>query len=381
MPGPRTLAFLLAVPLLGPAAAAAPPDPLTLERDNPARAGPGPHRPHGGRPRPRAPVRGRAGQRQPGRGRPGEGQGAEADRGAEGAAGRGLRAGARPRLRGERRRRHAAPLRRRRPRPGRGRPSWATMPTTSASTRMAAGWWSATATAPWRWSTPRRARRRARSRCPATRSCSGWRRAARGRSSTCRRRGRSWWWTGTPAGRWRPGSWTGGTTSRWRWTRPAGACWWSTGTRPSCWSSTPAPARWSARLPTCGDADDVFWDAKRERVYVSCGEGVVDVLRRRGDTYEELARVPTAAGRPHRAVRAGAGPALRRGAGRRRPGRRHPGAPAAAVTPADVAAPFVARAPVSTTAAASSTGVRPTIPLTAVLFPRPPQQGCGRACG
>ena len=51
-----------------------------------------------------------------------------------------------------------------------------------------------------------------------------------------------------------------------------------------------------ARLPTCGDADDVFWDAKRERIYVSCGEGVVDIVRRRGDTYEELARVPTTSG-------------------------------------------------------------------------------------
>jgi DNA-binding beta-propeller fold protein YncE len=51
-----------------------------------------------------------------------------------------------------------------------------------------------------------------------------------------------------------------------------------------------------ARLPTCGDADDVFWDAKRERVYVSCGEGAVDIVQRRGDAYEELARVPTASG-------------------------------------------------------------------------------------
>ena len=51
-----------------------------------------------------------------------------------------------------------------------------------------------------------------------------------------------------------------------------------------------------ARLATCGDADDVFWDAKRGRVYVSCGEGAVDVVRRRGDAYEELARVATAPG-------------------------------------------------------------------------------------
>lgn len=52
----------------------------------------------------------------------------------------------------------------------------------------------------------------------------------------------------------------------------------------------------AARLPTCGDADDVFADVKRERVYVSCGEGFVDVIQRRGDTYEELARVATAPG-------------------------------------------------------------------------------------
>ena len=51
-----------------------------------------------------------------------------------------------------------------------------------------------------------------------------------------------------------------------------------------------------ARLPTCGDADDVFWDAKRKRAYVSCGEGLVDVVERRGDAYQELARVPTAPG-------------------------------------------------------------------------------------
>ena len=30
-------------------------------------------------------------------------------------------------------------------------------------------------------------------------------------------------------------------------------------------------------LITCGDGDDVFFDAKRGRVYVSCGEGEVDV--------------------------------------------------------------------------------------------------------
>ena len=39
-----------------------------------------------------------------------------------------------------------------------------------------------------------------------------------------------------------------------------------------------------------------FLDTKRERVYVSCGEGFLAVLRRSGDTYEEMGRVPTVSG-------------------------------------------------------------------------------------
>jgi hypothetical protein len=54
--------------------------------------------------------------------------------------------------------------------------------------------------------------------------------------------------------------------------------------------------RVEASLPTCGDADDVFIDTKRHRLYVSCGEGVVDVLERRNDGYNEIARVPTRPG-------------------------------------------------------------------------------------
>jgi DNA-binding beta-propeller fold protein YncE len=49
-------------------------------------------------------------------------------------------------------------------------------------------------------------------------------------------------------------------------------------------------------VETCGDADDVFVDAKRRRVYVSCGEGVVDVLADRDSRYERVARVPTVSG-------------------------------------------------------------------------------------
>jgi YVTN family beta-propeller protein len=51
-----------------------------------------------------------------------------------------------------------------------------------------------------------------------------------------------------------------------------------------------------ASTEVCGDADDVFVDARRHRLYVSCGEGVVDVLERRPDGYVRLARVPTSSG-------------------------------------------------------------------------------------
>jgi DNA-binding beta-propeller fold protein YncE len=52
----------------------------------------------------------------------------------------------------------------------------------------------------------------------------------------------------------------------------------------------------AAKVETCGDADDVFVDARRHRMYVSCGEGVVDVLEPAETGYRRLARVPTVSG-------------------------------------------------------------------------------------
>lgn len=52
----------------------------------------------------------------------------------------------------------------------------------------------------------------------------------------------------------------------------------------------------TANLPTCGDADDVFFDARRRRLYVSCGEGMVDVLQGDATGYHPLARIPTHSG-------------------------------------------------------------------------------------
>jgi YVTN family beta-propeller protein len=51
-----------------------------------------------------------------------------------------------------------------------------------------------------------------------------------------------------------------------------------------------------ASLETCRDADDVFVDVRRRRVYVSCGEGMIDVFSRDGDDYARSARIPTVPG-------------------------------------------------------------------------------------
>jgi hypothetical protein len=51
-----------------------------------------------------------------------------------------------------------------------------------------------------------------------------------------------------------------------------------------------------AATETCGDVDDLFIDAKRNRVYVSCGAGYVDVFEMNGAAYRQMARIPTASG-------------------------------------------------------------------------------------
>jgi DNA-binding beta-propeller fold protein YncE len=51
-----------------------------------------------------------------------------------------------------------------------------------------------------------------------------------------------------------------------------------------------------ATAETCDDADDLFIDAKRSRVYVSCGAGFLDVFEPKGAVYRRIARIPTASG-------------------------------------------------------------------------------------
>jgi DNA-binding beta-propeller fold protein YncE len=49
-------------------------------------------------------------------------------------------------------------------------------------------------------------------------------------------------------------------------------------------------------VATCGDSDDVFVDRKRKRVYMSCGEGYLDVFGAGSADYERIMHLETVAG-------------------------------------------------------------------------------------
>jgi hypothetical protein len=50
------------------------------------------------------------------------------------------------------------------------------------------------------------------------------------------------------------------------------------------------------RLPTCRDADELFFDEERQQLYAVCGEGRIDVIRRDARRFALSERVPTALG-------------------------------------------------------------------------------------
>ncbi|HEX6121461.1 MAG TPA: hypothetical protein VFZ03_18595 [Dongiaceae bacterium] len=52
----------------------------------------------------------------------------------------------------------------------------------------------------------------------------------------------------------------------------------------------------TANVETCGDSDDVFFDDRRARIYVSCGAGFVDVFERSDGGLRRIARVKTYSG-------------------------------------------------------------------------------------
>ena len=51
-----------------------------------------------------------------------------------------------------------------------------------------------------------------------------------------------------------------------------------------------------SRAASCGDADDVFYDGRRKRVYVSCGEGFLAVYDASAENLTETARLKTQPG-------------------------------------------------------------------------------------
>ena len=56
-----------------------------------------------------------------------------------------------------------------------------------------------------------------------------------------------------------------------------------------------ATGRQVAVTETCGDADDLFFDAKRSRFYVTCGDGSIDVFKAAGNP-DRIAQLSTAWG-------------------------------------------------------------------------------------
>jgi hypothetical protein len=51
-----------------------------------------------------------------------------------------------------------------------------------------------------------------------------------------------------------------------------------------------------ATVETCGDADDVFFDLQRQRIYISCGSGSVDVFQADAAGYRHAGRIATRSG-------------------------------------------------------------------------------------
>jgi hypothetical protein len=52
-----------------------------------------------------------------------------------------------------------------------------------------------------------------------------------------------------------------------------------------------------ARLGTTGDCDDIFYDSEHRLIYMSCGEGFINVFKQEdADHYQPIAKIPTAPG-------------------------------------------------------------------------------------
>lgn len=53
----------------------------------------------------------------------------------------------------------------------------------------------------------------------------------------------------------------------------------------------------AANAEISGDTDDLFYDSKLKRIYVSCGEGFIDIVEQQSaNDYPILERIPTRSG-------------------------------------------------------------------------------------
>ena len=58
----------------------------------------------------------------------------------------------------------------------------------------------------------------------------------------------------------------------------------------------PATGAVTESLDSCADADDVFFDGKPQRLYVSCGDGTIDVVQRGPEGIRQASRITTFSG-------------------------------------------------------------------------------------
>lgn len=61
------------------------------------------------------------------------------------------------------------------------------------------------------------------------------------------------------------------------------------------------------------DADDIYYDAQKKQIYISCGGGYLKVIRQETpDSYKLQTRIKTAEGGPHISLRSTTGISLSR---------------------------------------------------------------------
>ena len=135
-------------------------------------------------------------------------------------------------------------------------------------------------------------------RCLHIPSHSGWKSPGRGFSSTSPTLiTRSPLWTARSAPSSQLGPWSSKQISLWHWTRQTIALLVVTRRPPRLVVLNMESGKQVAAYPAVGNADDVFYDEAHKHVYISGGEGFIDIFDQRGpDDYQPAAKISTANG-------------------------------------------------------------------------------------